>query len=41
MDFIDKIVLGTAQLGSDYGITNLNGKLTKKESLNILEIALT
>lgn len=34
-----KIVLGTAQFGSNYGIMNQNGKLSKKEVHSILEKA--
>ena len=35
----ERIVLGTAQFGIHYGITNLSGKPTKKEIFNILSIA--
>lgn len=35
----DKIILGTAQLGLDYGITNTNGKPSRKESEKILKAA--
>ena len=35
----EKMVLGTAQFGMDYGITNLSGKPTKKEVFNILSLA--
>jgi aryl-alcohol dehydrogenase-like predicted oxidoreductase len=35
----NKIVLGTAQLGMDYGITNVYGKPSKKEVFGILEMA--
>lgn len=34
---INKIVLGTVQMGLTYGVNNLNGKITKKESLLILK----
>ena len=37
--FSDKICLGTAQFGSNYGISNSKRTLSKKESLNILETA--
>lgn len=34
----DKVlVLGTAQLGMDYGITNLSGRISSEEALRILE----
>ena len=36
---INKIILGTAQLGTDYGLTN-NNLLNKKKSLDILHKAL-
>ena len=36
---IDKLVLGTAQLGQRYGITNMVGKPTKKEVFSILTFA--
>ena len=32
-------VLGTAQLGSNYGITNSKQKVSKKESFKILDLA--
>ena len=38
-ELVDKIVLGTVQLGMDYGITNSYGKPEKLEALNILETA--
>ena len=34
-----KIVLGTAQFGMDYGITNSEGKVKDKEISNILKLA--
>tara|TARA_A100001015_G_scaffold321496_1_gene452561 strand:+ start:1108 stop:2493 length:1386 start_codon:yes stop_codon:yes gene_type:complete len=34
---IDKIILGTAQFGMDYGINNLNGKINQEEIYKILE----
>ena len=34
-----KIVLGTAQFGMNYGITNISGQPTKKEVFNILTFA--
>jgi len=37
--FSDKICLGTAQFGSNYGISNNHRTLSKKESLKILETA--
>ena len=36
---IDRIVLGTVQLGIDYGVGNLSGKPTRREALNILDVA--
>ena len=36
---ISTAILGTAQLGQVYGITNQEGLLTKKQSLEILETA--
>ena len=36
---ISKIVLGTAQLGSDYGIASHSGKPSANESTRILEAA--
>ena len=36
---VKKLILGTAQFGMDYGITNLSGKPTKKEVFNILSLA--
>lgn len=36
---IGKMVLGTAQLGMDYGITNRAGKPSKEEAFKILETA--
>ena len=38
-NFFSKIVLGTAQLGSHYGITNYYGKPSKKETFKILDLA--
>ena len=35
----EKMVLGTAQFGMDYGIANVSGKPTKKEVFNILSLA--
>ncbi len=34
-----KLILGTAQLGMDYGINNRRGKITKPEAFEILEYA--
>ena len=39
MEFTEKMVLGTAQFGMDYGITNVNGKPTRNEVFNILDFA--
>ena len=39
LNITDKMVLGTAQFGMDYGIANLNGKPTKKEVFGILDLA--
>ena len=36
---ISKITLGTAQLGMNYGITNVNGKLDYNAALKILNYA--
>ena len=35
-----KIILGTAQLGLDYGITNQYGKPSLEKSLRIIKTAL-
>lgn len=35
----DKIILGTVQLGLDYGINNANGKPSEKEAFEILNLA--
>ncbi len=37
--YFDKIVLGTVQLGLDYGINNSTGKPSVKEALSILDFA--
>jgi len=37
--FTQKMVLGTVQLGTDYGITNASGRPSRKEALNILSYA--
>jgi len=37
--FADKLILGTAQMGMDYGINNHKGKISQKESLSILKYA--
>ena len=37
--FINKVGIGTAQWGMDYGISNMSGKTTKDEAKSILEIA--
>ena len=39
MKITEKIVMGTAQFGMDYGITNKGGKPTRKEVFGILELA--
>jgi len=36
---INRICLGTAQFGLDYGIANKEGKISKKEAFNILKYA--
>ena len=36
---ISKLVLGTAQLGMDYGLANIQGKPTEKEACKIVETA--
>ena len=33
-NYTDKIILGTAQMGMDYGINNRGGKSVKKKSVN-------
>ena len=40
MKFTEKIVIGTAQFGMDYGIANDKGKPNKNEVFNILNLAL-
>lgn len=35
------LVLGTAQLGLDYGITNRNGRPTNVEAISLLEVAIS
>ena len=39
MDITDKMVLGTAQFGMEYGIANVTGKPTQKEVFSILSLA--
>ena len=39
LNFSEKMVLGTAQFGVDYGIANISGKPTKKEVFDILTLA--
>jgi len=39
LNIADKMVLGTAQFGMDYGIANVSGKPTKKEIFKILLFA--
>lgn len=36
---INKIILGTAQMGLDYGINNIKGKIEAKESFEIMKFA--
>ena len=36
---IDKLILGTAQMGLDYGVNNLLGKIKKEDRFKILEKA--
>lgn len=36
---VNKLVIGTAQFGQDYGITNVNGKVTEEEVVSILKKA--
>ena len=38
-NFTDKLILGTAQMGLDYGINNPEGKIRQNESLSILKFA--
>ena len=38
LNITEKMVLGTAQFCMDYGIANVNGKLTKKEVFGILDL---
>ena len=38
-NFANKLILGTAQMGLDYGINNHKGKISQKESLSILKVA--
>lgn len=37
---MDKIILGTAQFGMDYGINNTRGKIPRKEVFEILKVAM-
>jgi len=39
LNITEKMVLGTAQFGMDYGIANINGKPKKKEVFGILDLA--
>jgi len=39
LNITDKMVLGTAQFGMDYGIANVTGKPTQKEVFGILSLA--
>ena len=36
---MNRLVIGTAQFGMNYGITNTNGKLKKQEVSDILQVA--
>ena len=38
---LEKLVIGTAQFGQDYGVTNTHGKVSEKEVESILETART
>ena len=38
-NFSDKFILGSAQMGLDYGINNINGKISYDESISILDFA--
>ena len=39
LNITEKMVLGTAQFGMDYGIANASGKPSKKEVFSILDLA--
>lgn len=39
LNITEKMVLGTAQFGMDYGITNIRGKPSKKEIFGIINLA--
>ena len=39
MQCIDKLVLGTVQLGMDYGINNSSGKPDQREAVSLLAAA--
>ena len=39
LNITEKMVLGTAQFGLDYGIANISGRPTKKEVFDILDLA--
>lgn len=39
LNITEKMVLGTAQFGMDYGIANLTGKPTKRDVFDMLELA--
>ena len=34
---LDKLVIGTAQFGQDYGVTNKAGQVSKEETLSIIK----
>lgn len=38
-NLVNKLALGTVQLGLDYGINNINGKPSKQKSLEIIDFA--
>ncbi|MFW7378391.1 MAG: aldo/keto reductase [Oligoflexus sp.] len=37
---VDRLVLGAAQLGLDYGITNINGKPSEEDSTKLIKMAI-
>lgn len=39
--YVDKLVLGTAQLGLDYGINNMSGKVPSEVARRLLELCLS
>ena len=36
---MSKLILGTVQMGLDYGVNNSSGKISNKESFEILSLA--